>query len=64
MKQNKWITRAVIKCRRAKNKAWIKLKKSGSDPVAFEKSKEMQRRSQNVTRSVKQNFEQKLAKNV
>ena len=39
-----WITRAVIKCRRANNKAWIKFKKSGNDPVAFEKYKEMQRR--------------------
>ena len=45
IKQNKWITRAVIKRRRAKSKAWIKFKKSGNDPVAFEKYKEMQRRS-------------------
>ena len=45
IKQNKRITRAIIKCRRAKNKAWIKFKKSENDPVAFEEYKEMQRRT-------------------
>src|SRR6266496_2658448 len=64
MKQSKWITRSVIKCRRAKNKAWVKFKESGNDPVAFSNYKEMQRRSQNIIRSAKRNFEQKLAKNV
>ena len=39
-------------------------KKSENDPVAFEKYKEMQRRSKNIIKSAKQNFEQKLAKNV
>ena len=47
----------------AKYKACIKFKKSGNDPVAFEKYKEMQRRSQNIINSAKRNFEQKLAKN-
>ena len=61
-KQNKWITRAVIKCRRVINKAWSKFKKSENDPVAIERYKEMQRRSQNNIRSAKQNFEQKSAK--
>ena len=64
IKQSKWITRSVIKCRRAKNKAWVKFKESGNDPVAFTNYKEMQRRSQNIIRSAKRNFEQKLAKNV
>jgi hypothetical protein len=64
IKQNKWITRAVIKCRRAKNKAWIKFKESGNDPIAFTKYKEMQKKSQNIIRLAKRNFEQKLAKNV
>src|SRR6266496_3704942 len=40
MKQSKWITRSVIKCRRAKNKAWVKFKESGNDPVAFTKNKD------------------------
>ena len=62
IKQNKWNPRAVIKCRRAKNKAWFKFKKSENDPVAFEKYKEMQRRSQNIINSAKQNFEQKMSK--
>ena len=64
IKQSKWITRAVIKCRRAKNKAWAKFKETGNDPVAFTKYKEMQRRSQNIIRSAKRNFEQKLGQNV
>ena len=32
--------------------------------MAFEKYKEMQRRSQNIIKSAKQNFEQRLAKSV
>ena len=54
-KQNKWITRPDIECRKAKNKAWSKFKKSES---AFEKYKKMPRRSQSVIQSAKQNFEQ------
>src|SRR5882757_4064124 len=64
IKQNKWVTRTVIKCRRAKNKAWIKFKASGNDPVAHEKYKKMQKKSQNIIRSAKRNFKQKLAKDV
>ena len=57
IKQCKWITRSVIKCRKAKNKAWVKFKESGNDPVAFTNYKEMQRRSQNIIRSAKRNFD-------
>jgi len=64
IKQNKWVTRTVIKCRRVKNEAWIKFKASGNDPVAYEKYKEMQKKSQNSIRFAKRNFEQKLAKDV
>src|SRR5882757_4621513 len=64
IKQNKWVTRTVIKCRRAKNKAWIKFKASGNEPVAYEKYKEMQKKSQNSIRFAKRSFEQKLAKDV
>ena len=39
-------------------------KKSENDAVAFERHKEMQRRSKNNIRSAKRNFEQKLAKDV
>src|SRR6266496_2913247 len=64
IKQSKWLTRSVIKCRRAKNKAWVKFKESGNDLVAFTNYKEMQRITQNIIRSAKRNFEQRLAKNV
>src|SRR5882757_947764 len=62
IKQNKWVTRTVIKCRRSKNKAWIKFKASGNDPAAYEKYKEMQKKSQNSIRFAKHNIEQKLAR--
>jgi len=63
-KKSMWVTRAVTKCRRAKNKAWTKYKESGNNPIAFEKYKEKQRLCQTIIRTAKRNFEQKIAKNV
>ena len=50
----------IVWVSRGYNNDWIKFKKSENDPVTFEKYKEMQRRSQYITKSAKQNFEQKL----
>ena len=60
--KDKWITRAVIKSRRAKNKAWIRFKQFENDLIAFEKYKEKQKISRHLIRVAKQNFEQKLSK--
>lgn len=59
----KWCTRKVIKCRRAKIKAWKKYCKSRS-VESFEKYKIKRNLSVKVNRNAQRDYETKLAKNI
>jgi Reverse transcriptase (RNA-dependent DNA polymerase)/Endonuclease-reverse transcriptase len=56
----KWVTRSVIKCRRAKIKAWDKLQGEKSQENLQNYKKKL-RKSGAVTRAAKRKFEQNLA---
>jgi hypothetical protein len=60
----KWVNKSVIKCRRAKNKAWDKYTDSGRRPDMYDKYLLKLKKCSKINRAAKRNFEQKLAKNV
>jgi hypothetical protein len=60
----KWVNKSVIKCRRAKNKAWGKYIDSGKHPDMYEKYSKKLNKCIKTNRTAKTIFEQQLAKNV
>jgi len=61
--KKKWINREVIKCRRAKTKAWLRHKKVDSD-ASYEVYTKKLKRSVEANIKAKLDFETKLAKNI
>ena len=59
----KWVNRGVIKCRRAKFKAWAKYKEDKSQ-VNFDRYKNKLQKSRNKNREAKRSYENKLANNI
>lgn len=60
----KWVNKSVIKCRRAKNKAWIKYVESGKHPDMYQKYYKKLKKCTKANKTAKRNFEQNLSKNV
>ena len=63
-KKYKWVTRKVIKSRRAKEKAWKKYKLSNNNPELYNKYKEKLKISLADNIEAKKQFEQRLALDV
>ena len=63
--KRKWINKAVVKCRRAKVKAWNKYISSGrNSQLLYDKYKQILRKSVQTNNKAKIEFEKKLADNV
>ena len=60
----KWVNKTVIKCRRAKNKAWVKYTDSGRRPDMYDKYLLKLKKCAKINKAAKRKFEQNLAKNV
>ena len=62
--KSKWVTRKVLRCRNAKNKAWKNYIKSNRDVRLYEVYKSKLKESVKANKSAKIEFERKLARNV
>lgn len=60
----KWVTKDVVKCRRAKKKAWNNYIKSGRNLFLYEVYKSKLRESVTCNNKAKEEFELKLANNI
>ena len=63
-KKQKWVTRNVIKCRRAKEKAWKKYKHSGKNQNEYDNYLQKLHAANRQNREAKVEFEKKLASNI
>lgn len=63
IRKEKWVNREVMRCRRAKNKAWKRHKKVKTER-SYDVYKTKLRKSVKTNRKAKENFELKLALNV
>lgn len=59
----KWVTKEVIRCRRAKKKAWNKYVRAGKNQQLYNVYRSKLRESVKVNNMAKENFETKLANN-
>ena len=62
--KSKWVTKEVVKCRRAKKKAWNKYVKSGKNLQLYQQYVNKRRQCSLVNKKAKEEFETKLANNI
>ena len=60
----KWVNKEVVRCRRAKKKAWNNYVSSGRNQQKYDVYKSKLRQSVKVNNNAKENFESRLANNV
>lgn len=63
-KKQKWVTKKVIRFRRAKVKAWKAYRASSGDPELYNRYKDKLKLSQSAISEAKKQFEQELANNI
>src|SRR5215469_13533750 len=62
--KQKWVTKEVTKCRRAKEKSWKKYIKSGKNVDEYKNYVEKLQDANKINKQVKAEFEKKLASNI